>query len=145
MSPRWGMTPRRTYRETVSRNVTLTLKQFALLAVCFLLVSCLAFSSTLKMEETCSSEMSVEITGIQGVIFQKRDLFTVTTVWTSNQPLISTLQEGIIGVVFLMRLRGQLRIITQNVDMSDLGIGRDGCRTSRIFFFLDIIDTGING
>jgi hypothetical protein len=32
----------------------------ALLANCFMLVSCLAYSSTLKMEATCSSEMSVD-------------------------------------------------------------------------------------
>jgi hypothetical protein len=29
------------------------------LSACFMLVSCLAYSSTLKMEATCSSEMSV--------------------------------------------------------------------------------------
>jgi hypothetical protein len=32
----------------------------ALLATCFMLVSCLSYSSTLKMEATCSSETSVE-------------------------------------------------------------------------------------
>jgi hypothetical protein len=32
----------------------------ALLASCYALVSCLAYSSTLKMEATCSSETSVE-------------------------------------------------------------------------------------
>jgi hypothetical protein len=29
-------------------------------SVCYLLVSCLAYSSTLKTEATCSSEMSVD-------------------------------------------------------------------------------------
>jgi hypothetical protein len=32
----------------------------ALLATCFMLVSCLAYSSTLKMEVTCSSETPVD-------------------------------------------------------------------------------------
>jgi hypothetical protein len=32
---------------------------WALLTACFMLVSCLAYSSTLKMEMTCSSEASV--------------------------------------------------------------------------------------
>jgi hypothetical protein len=32
----------------------------ALLATCFTLVSCLAYSSTLKMAATCSSETSVD-------------------------------------------------------------------------------------
>jgi hypothetical protein len=32
----------------------------ALLATCFMLVSCLAYSATLKMEVTCSSNMSVD-------------------------------------------------------------------------------------
>jgi hypothetical protein len=30
----------------------------ALYAACFMMISCLAYSSTLKMEETCSSEIS---------------------------------------------------------------------------------------
>jgi hypothetical protein len=34
--------------------------QRALFAACFTLVSCLAYTSTLKMEETCSSETSVD-------------------------------------------------------------------------------------
>jgi hypothetical protein len=35
-------------------------KARALLVACFMLVSCLAYSSTLKMEVTCSSESSVD-------------------------------------------------------------------------------------
>jgi hypothetical protein len=34
--------------------------KLALLATCFMLVSCLAYSLTLKMEATCSSETSVD-------------------------------------------------------------------------------------
>jgi hypothetical protein len=34
--------------------------QKALLAACFMLVSCLAYSSTLKMEKICSSETLVD-------------------------------------------------------------------------------------
>jgi hypothetical protein len=36
------------------------MKQVALLAICFKLVSCLAYSSTLKMKAACSSERSVD-------------------------------------------------------------------------------------
>jgi hypothetical protein len=32
----------------------------ALLSACFMLISCLVYSSTLKMEATCSSETSVD-------------------------------------------------------------------------------------
>jgi hypothetical protein len=35
-------------------------KLIALLATCIMLVTCLAYSSTLQMEETCSSKMSVD-------------------------------------------------------------------------------------
>jgi hypothetical protein len=35
-------------------------EHFALLAACFMLVSCLAYSSTLKMEAICSSKMQDE-------------------------------------------------------------------------------------
>jgi hypothetical protein len=37
----------------------------------FRLVSCSAYSSTLKMEAICSSETSVSLNGLQGVISQK--------------------------------------------------------------------------
>jgi cbb3-type cytochrome oxidase subunit 3 len=32
-----------------------------LLTICFILVSCLAYSSSLKMKVTCSSEMSIDL------------------------------------------------------------------------------------
>jgi hypothetical protein len=45
-------------------RVTCRMKQVvvsrALLATCFMLVSCLAYSSILKMEATCSPETSVD-------------------------------------------------------------------------------------
>jgi hypothetical protein len=41
-------------------NLVLFRKVLALLAACFMLVSCTAYSSTLKMEAICSSEMSVD-------------------------------------------------------------------------------------
>jgi hypothetical protein len=50
----------------------------------FMLVSCLAYSSTLKMEATCFSETSVDFQGLHGVIFQKIELFITTAVRTSN-------------------------------------------------------------
>jgi hypothetical protein len=41
----------------------------------FTLVSCLAYSSILKMETTCSSETSIYFNGLHGVISQKKQLF----------------------------------------------------------------------
>jgi hypothetical protein len=42
----------------------------------FMLISCLAYSSTLKMEGTCSSEMSDD--ELYGVKSQKMNLFIIT-------------------------------------------------------------------
>jgi hypothetical protein len=44
--------------------------------------SCLAYSSTLKMEATCSSKMSVS--GLHSVISKKMKLFITTVVRTSH-------------------------------------------------------------
>jgi hypothetical protein len=44
-------------------------------AVCFMLVYCLAYTSTLKMESTCSSEISNDFRQTIRVIFQKTELF----------------------------------------------------------------------
>jgi hypothetical protein len=44
------------------------------LAACFMLVSCLAYSSTLKMEGTRSSETSVAFIVLEGVTFKKTEL-----------------------------------------------------------------------
>jgi hypothetical protein len=41
----------------------------ALFVTCFKLVSCLAYSSTLKKEAIYSSETSVEFNGLHGVIY----------------------------------------------------------------------------
>lgn len=50
----------------------------------FLLTVCLAYSSTLKMDAAISSEMEVISKGLHGVIPQKKVLFTVTVMKTSN-------------------------------------------------------------
>jgi hypothetical protein len=44
-----------------------------LLSSCFTLIPCLAYSSTLKKEALCSSELT--FTGLHGVISQKTELF----------------------------------------------------------------------
>jgi hypothetical protein len=54
----------------------------ALLANCFMLVSCLAYSLTLKMEATCFSEMLDAFEETNGFIYQKRKLFITTAVRT---------------------------------------------------------------
>jgi hypothetical protein len=53
-----------------------SIKAEGLLATCFKLVYCLAYSSTLKMEATCYSETSVDFNGFHGVIPQKTKLFS---------------------------------------------------------------------
>jgi hypothetical protein len=42
-----------------------------------MLVSYLVYSSTLKMEATCSSEILVEFNGIHSVVSQKMELFSI--------------------------------------------------------------------
>jgi hypothetical protein len=66
------------------------MKQFAkaLLANCFILASSLVYSSTVKMEATCSSEHL--LTFSYGIISQKRELFITTIVRTSNPMLFYT-------------------------------------------------------
>jgi hypothetical protein len=44
--------------------------------------SCLAYSSTMKMEPICSSESSVDFNGLHGVISQKIELFITTALRT---------------------------------------------------------------
>jgi hypothetical protein len=48
-----------------------------------MLVSYLAYSSTLKMEAICCAETSAD-TGLHGLISQKTELFIVTAVRNSN-------------------------------------------------------------
>jgi hypothetical protein len=50
-------------------------KQKETVTTYFMLVSCLAYSSTLKMEATYSSEISVAFSRVHGVISQKIELF----------------------------------------------------------------------
>jgi hypothetical protein len=47
------------------------------LATSFILVSCLSYSSILKMEVTCSSETWVDYSGLHGVMSQRTRLFHV--------------------------------------------------------------------
>jgi hypothetical protein len=48
------------------------------------LISCLAYSSTLKIEVKCFSETSLTFNGIHGVISQTIEFFMSTAVRTSN-------------------------------------------------------------
>jgi hypothetical protein len=47
----------------------------SLLTTNFLLVSCLAYSLTLKMAMTCSTKMLVDFSGLHGIMLQKLELF----------------------------------------------------------------------
>jgi hypothetical protein len=53
-------------------------------AICFTLVSSLAYSLALKMKATFSSEMSMTFNRLHGVISQNIELFITTAVRTSN-------------------------------------------------------------
>jgi hypothetical protein len=48
------------------------------------LVSCLAYSSTLKMKTSCSQKCRLTFNGLHGVIFQRVEVFIETDVRTSN-------------------------------------------------------------
>jgi hypothetical protein len=48
------------------------------------LVSCLAYSPTLKIEASCSRKRRLTFNGIHGVMFQKVEIFIETDVRTSN-------------------------------------------------------------
>jgi hypothetical protein len=55
-----------------------------LFSTCFTLVSCLAYSITMKTEATYSSRMSVDFNGLYGIISKKNELFITTAVRFSN-------------------------------------------------------------
>jgi hypothetical protein len=61
----------------LSRRISQARNESESRRLCFLsassLVYCLAYSSTLKMEAICSSETSVDLYGLQGVISQKTE------------------------------------------------------------------------
>jgi hypothetical protein len=62
------------------------------LAACFMLLSCLAYSSTLKMKVTCSSEMSVDFQWTTQVCMSEDRTFQHAEISFSNVPsLISIL------------------------------------------------------
>jgi hypothetical protein len=49
-----------------------------------MLVSCLAYFSTLKIEATCSSKTSINFSALRGVIFEKMKLFITSAARTSH-------------------------------------------------------------
>jgi hypothetical protein len=62
-----------------------TVEDYVLLDACFIIVSCLAFSSALKMEATCSSEMSVDFQWITRRLIKNTEFFITTAVGASNR------------------------------------------------------------
>jgi hypothetical protein len=74
------------------------------------LFSCLAYSSTLKMETTCSSETSVIFNGLRSVISEKTELFRLT--------ILEEEKKG------------------KAIPVIGCG-GRSGCETTRLPHFLD--------
>jgi choline-glycine betaine transporter len=61
----------------------------ALPAACFMLVSCLAYFSTLKMEVIHCSETSADFTTLHGIVSQKTEFFRATAVRISNPKTIT--------------------------------------------------------
>jgi hypothetical protein len=60
------------------------MKQVAAEPTCFMLVSCLAYSSTSKVEATCSSEMSVNFQQTTVQYMSEGKLFIIDDVSASN-------------------------------------------------------------
>jgi hypothetical protein len=67
----------------------------AMLAACVMLVSCLAYSLTLKVKQHISLKCCLTVTGLHGVISQKIELFITTAVKTSNLIPITSGQKQI--------------------------------------------------
>jgi hypothetical protein len=62
----------------------LKINQQAVLADCITLVSCLAYSSTMKIEATCPSETLVDFQWNTHIISQKTELFGMPTFFGLN-------------------------------------------------------------
>jgi hypothetical protein len=74
-SPFWGRSKKRAWSWKY---------QFALLVTCCTQVSCLAYSPTLMMQATYSSETSADFNGLHGVICGKIEFFINAAVRSSN-------------------------------------------------------------
>jgi hypothetical protein len=71
-------------RFSQSRLRTLPSSALTLLATCFMLLFCFAYSSTLKMDVACFSETSADFNRLHGVISQKIQLFSGTLACMSH-------------------------------------------------------------
>jgi hypothetical protein len=78
---------------TFRRNMSPSSAQ-ALLAACFVLVSCLSYFLTVKMEETFSSEMWFTFSGLYGIIYPRYNDFITIDVRTSN-PIRSSIFDDL--------------------------------------------------
>jgi hypothetical protein len=65
----------------------------ALLAAWFVLVSCLAYSSTLKMEAICFSEISVDIHGLHDIISPNTEISTLAIIIIISNALCNAANE----------------------------------------------------
>jgi hypothetical protein len=90
----WHITPRTLlkFNRHFGRTCCLHLQDRTLLATSFMIISCLAYSSTLKLE-TCSSEMSIDFQGLHGVISQKMELWE-PQILRRRHELISRQKQG---------------------------------------------------
>jgi hypothetical protein len=61
--------PTKRNKGTMKSSVFWDMTCIALLDTCFMLVSYLAYSSTLKMEATGSSEMTFDSTDLHGIVY----------------------------------------------------------------------------
>jgi hypothetical protein len=81
----------------------------AQLGVCFFLVSCVAYSSTLKMEKIYSPKRRAS-SGIHGITTQKTALFVISAVRTSN-PAIKCMFLGVMDKIFCTYINETSQII----------------------------------
>jgi hypothetical protein len=79
----WRVSSSRMWRRVV-RRVSTDVSEEHIASICLLAGFAELISSTLKMEELCSSETSLLHNGLHGVISQKKILFNTIAVKTSN-------------------------------------------------------------
>jgi hypothetical protein len=79
------------------------------LVTCFMVVSCLAYYSTLQMTATCSSETLVKFNGLGCFIRQETELFITAAVRTS-QPHLFTCRASLFLADRMESTGGPLRI-----------------------------------
>jgi hypothetical protein len=110
----------RTYVSPKSRStsdglhVVISLKIEVLFATCFMLVSLVAYFSTLMLRATCFSETSVNFNGPHGVTSQKVEVFLNLTLFLHNKSCTVKLISFDIGKTQSLKMKIYLWINYQS-------------------------------